>query len=442
MPDLKSIATTLRQQADLLDPPGGGVVPAPIPVRAGGRRVLTSSQFKLVGVQRLPTTLDENPYGSLALRKLADGTIHFFVIGRMGQSIFEVADGGFGTDFLTCPRATLVKNWGTSIYGSSRQPQSDAHLESQGMFFDPAASTLFVTYANSYDVSPGNKPVLLAIQFNADGTTSASGPWQVDVGQARVRNYLTALPDWFTAYVGGRKLAAGAGLESGSANASWGPGLYAIDTPPLGSPNPVPLASMPLAFYPGTSPDADSFNRRYRRDSNYTPVHGTTGEPLTASTIQYPLPTNGGGYWTGSDYIRTACWIDTPTSSGMLFCGRLSYGSCWYGNPTLANGIKAACGNAKGENASQYSPRWFLYDPVDLALVATGKQQSWQISPTEVFDPTTLLPGLKLGCHCLVNGACFDADTNNLYLCAPQVDTAAGSASPSLVIYKIQISQP
>src|SRR5437868_2358347 len=113
MPDLKVIATTLRQQADLLDPPVG---PSTIPLLAGGRTMLKSTQFTLLGVQRLPTSLDENPYGSLALRKLADGTLHFFVIGRLGQSIFEVADAGFAPDFLTCPRASLVKNWGTAIY--------------------------------------------------------------------------------------------------------------------------------------------------------------------------------------------------------------------------------------------------------------------------------------------------------------------------------------
>ncbi len=402
-----------------------------------GKVVIRSSHFHFAGVQRLPMTLDENPYGSLALRKMADGSLHFFVIGRLGQALFEVADAGFGPDFATCPRASLIKNWGTAVYNDCRQPSSGGHLVSQGLLWDQASNTLFVTYGDSYDVSPGNKPVLLAITFPSDGGTSAVGPWPVDVGQARVRNYLTAIPDWFAPYVAGRKLAAGAGIESGSSNASWGPGLYAIDTPVAGSS--APLTTAPLCFYPDTAPDADPFDRRLHRDPHYKPVHGTTGEPLTASTIQYPLPGNGEGYWTGSDYVRTACWIDTPDVTGVLFCGRLSYGSCWYGQPTLANGIQAACGDAKGENASRYEPRWFLYDPTSLALVATGQQPSWSVHPAEVFDPVKLMPNLQLSCPCLVNGACFDAETQSLYVCAPQVDRAAGAASPSLAIYRIAI---
>src|SRR5581483_3442498 len=102
-------------------------------------------------------------------------------------------------------------------------------------------------------------------------------PWKVDVGQAQARNYMTAIPAWFQGAVGGRTLAVGAGIESGSAGASFGPCLRAVDTPSESTPTSTVLTTVPLAFYPNQL--NGSFNGRYRRDTGCTPVSAQTGLP-------------------------------------------------------------------------------------------------------------------------------------------------------------------
>jgi hypothetical protein len=394
--------------------------------------VLASTDLTYLGVQLLPTAIDANASGGLAIRKYPDASKTFAMIGRLGQKIWEFNNAGFSTTPASAPRATLTinGNWGMSLYGSNRVSSDPAHTITEGLYFDPSTSRLYWMYGLSYDVTPGNKAVLGFTRFNADGTFATFGPWKVDIGQARARNYMTGIPSWFQASVGGRTLAIGAGLESGSGSGSWGPCLYAVDTPSETTPTSTVLTTVPLVFYPISL--NGSYNSRQRRDTACTPVSAQTGLP-SAGSNQFPLPANGLGFWNGSDLIRSCAWVDTPTVTGVVFGGRLAYDYGWYGQPVLPNGIKAACGNAKGQNASRYENRCFIYNAGDLANVATGATQSYQVGPTEIFDIRTRF-GAPMGCHRVPTGMAFDPDTKILYALFPQGDQNAGAATPGCVL--------
>ncbi|HLN27235.1 MAG TPA: hypothetical protein VK395_05785 [Gemmataceae bacterium] len=393
---------------------------------SGNKRLLKASDLQFVGAMLLPTEIDPNAYGALALRKGADGTKTFFCVGKttFGTNAFEFTDAGFGPDVKGAPRAKLVKAW--DIYQGHRT-STTTKLETQGLCW--LGDKLFWTYGGNYDVQPGNKPFLGFTRFNADGTATAFGPWLLDVGQARGRNYVTILPEWFAnQYTGGRRLAVGAGIESGSSNSSWGPGLYAIDMPGEATPAGALLHSVPLVFYPQTQrlirpPDYDVLNEREQ-----------------VLTTRSPLfwPTQGNlGYWTAADYVPSCTWIEGRTVRGVLFGNRFASEHVWYGKSPLASGIKDPCHEAKGQHGSQYRAAWLIYDANDLAAVAAGRMASSKIGPTEEFDPTKLAPNMQLTCDKVCTGLVFDAGEGMLYAICPRVERLGSGPYPVVYQWKV-----
>ena len=90
-------------------------------------------------------------------------------------------------------------------------------------------------------------------------------------------------------------------------------------------------------------------------------------------------PANGTGYWTDSDLIgQGGTWIDTPTMQGVLFIAKVGQGDVWYQD--------------SDRHAQSGAFEWMVYNPADLAAVATGAKQQWQIQPE--YEWTT--PALPL----------------------------------------------
>ena len=374
----------------------------------------------------VPKVIDPNAYGALALRTNTDGSKTFFCVGKstMGTSVFEFTNAGFGPDLKSALRAKLVKKW--DVYQGHRALSIDSkHLVTQGLCW--MENKLFWVFGGNYDVGSGNKPVLGFTRFNADGSATAFGPWLVDVGQARARNYITILPEWFAAmHTGGRRLAVGAGIESGSANASWGPCLFAIDMPSENTPAGMTLASRPLVYYPQ--------EQRLTRAADYDVLDGHGNQVLQRRPLFWP-PVGSIGFWTGADALRAGEWVEGKTVRGMLFANRFAHEHIWYG-PNLP-GVKDPCHEAKGQHGSRYRAAWMIYDPSDLGMVATGGAASWQIHPKEVFDPTQLSPTMQLNCDRTCTGLVFDASEGMLYAMCPQVDRT--SAGPYPVVYQFRI---
>jgi hypothetical protein len=398
----------------------------PTTATPANKRLLAGPDLHWTGTMLLPKEIDPNAYGALALRTKADGSKTFFCVGKttMGTEVFEFTNAGFGADLQSAPRAQLVKKW-DAYQGHRVSSIESKKLATQGLCW--MGDKLFWVFGGNYDVGAGNKPVLGFTRFNADGTATAFGPWVIDVGQARARNYLTILPDWFAMrYTAGRRLAVGAGIESGSANASWGPCLYAIDMPSENTPAGMTLQSTPLVYYPAA--------QRLTRAGDYDVLDGKGNRIFERRPLFWP-PVGTVGFWTGADVLRAAEWIEGKSVRGMLFANRFAYEHVWYGKDLP--GIKDPCHEAKGQRGSKYRAAWMIYDPNDLATVATGSAASWQIRPKEVFDPTRLCPSMQLNCDRVCTGLVFDASEGMLYAMCPQVEKTPAGPYPVLHQFKV-----
>ena len=396
---------------------------------------VTSFRLRYLGAIKVPMEVEDNAYGALVLRTYPNGTKTFIIVGRTteGTNAFEFSNPGPHPNLSVAQRGTLVKAWGDIYQGHRTWPvaYSSGQIETEGLFW-LGNKTLLWTYGYNYDVTGGSKPVVGITQFNSDGSISAFGPWQANVNSHRLRNYGVAVPSWFaSAYTGGRTLALGAGIESGASEASFGPGLFAVDTPTSRTPTSHVLTTRELSFYP-----EEPYQHRFHRDTQYE-VLNSIGGILRQPDDQFAPPRDGVGYWGSADFIRASTWIDLPDVQGVMFFGRLGYDDMWYGNSPLPTGVQDPCHATKGQHASHYAARWFIYAPADLAKVATRQVSSWQITPTEVFDPTVLF-NMELNCDKLITGAAFDPDTRTLYVCAPAVDNPTNSRLPVIYAFAIR----
>lgn len=212
-----------------------------------------------------------------------------------------------------------------------------------------------------------------------------------------------SVPDWFAAaHAPGRRLAAGFGgyfsiVATGPA--SMGPALTAFDPEALsgrgvqnGAP---PVPNTVLVGYPFTPRPGPGIDRAHRDTDYRTEFDGWN-------------PVGDTGFWSWTDHLAQAgAWIDTPTVSGFLTCPTLGNGRTWYETSTL--------------HAERASHRWYVYDPADLADVAAGRKQQWQIQPAARWavqypSITYPLPGWSDGPAQPVTGVAWDAPTKRLYV--------------------------
>ena len=136
-------------------------------------------------------------------------------------------------------------------------------------------------------------------------------------------------------------------------------------------------------------------------------------------------PRNGVGYWTDVDMIQGGVWIDLPGKSGMLFPITL-------GNGLIRYGVSAP-------DADSASHAWFIYDPSDLARVAQGQKQEWEIQPQEylVQYPGFSYPlgGFHGGPDQQVAGVTYDSTVSRLYISV--MNSASGWVS-KVFVYEAQ----
>jgi hypothetical protein len=113
-----------------------------------------------------------------------------------------------------------------------------------------------------------------------------------------------------------------------------------------------------------------------------------------------PDPVKGVGLWTCMDTIRGAgCWVDLPDVSGLLFMANIAKGLVTY---------EVLNGRAKGGGSDNWA---YIYDPADLALVASGKKNPWEIDAASMTKFPTPLGGR-------INGLVFAPDTRTLFVLA------------------------
>ena len=375
----------------------------------GKKRVPGAGDLKYLGAMKSPLDImpgSGDPWlsraqGALALRTRADGTRSLLVSGatvKYRNPLVEISIEEFSPDPDKAVRARLLNGWKADDWQQGSKTWGKipftGYLETAGLLWEK--DTLYSVFGGTYDVSGGDKPVLMMTRFQADGRLKSYGPWYAGAGNKQTRNYLMRVPDWYAQhYLGGHTLAAGAGLNAGAGSSPWPRSLISLDWPAETLPPNRTLAARTMLFYPMSHADV-------------YPV------PYRSATLKKPRT---GGPWINQGVVATAVWIDTPTLSGVLYFGRIGKGYGWYGmNPDPATGISDRVNLSKGYHSEDYQQYLAIDDPLKYVAVISGQAPSWSIKANSVVDLNTL-PGVNLPEGTLFTGAAFDAATSTLILC-------------------------
>lgn len=415
---------------DFLAATAGGVLVAP---QARGRTPRTSSaaayrldrpvvapsDFEYAGVLKVPAAVSGFSYGALAARTIASHP-SFFMPGHRysNDAVFEfspprsalVRPGASRPDIGNLPRPDVTTVWGDIYKGRKTSWLPDGSVKDAGAWWTGGlawfADRLYWVYGDDYNVRGSADFSLGMTSLGAPPGSNAMGPWRLNAPSHQTQGYLVEIPAAFSAdYCPGARLAAGSSLVSGNVSASWGPVLHAfvppIDATPAGRNSPM----IPVTTLVGYSLD-----HRLKRDPNYV-FHYAPEIP----------PQHHEGDWTEVDLVTSAAWIDLPDKHGVVFFGSLGQGHVWYGAQTCVHGLDDPCFIGQGPHASSRQPRWWIYDPADLARVARRQEASYAIRPASVFNPNANHPS-HMGCQPRTTGAWFDALNRFLYISCPDAD--------------------
>lgn len=194
----------------------------------------------------------------------------------------------------------------------------------------------------------------------------------------RTNEYIFEIPeDWADTYVGGKRLACGKGDGCGSAGVSHGPAIYAYAPWQDGNPPPdgTELDTVILLMYPPSG--------------------------------NYMQPA-----WTNGDAHRGGEWLTTATGkSAVVFSLTKGLGRMFYGIPRDGDP-----GGGKGYHFTPYETRIYFYDPAELAEVAQGTKQYYEVVPYAVFRPGEYFWPSAGGS---INDMAFDRQNGLLYVSQP-----------------------
>lgn len=187
------------------------------------------------------------------------------------------------------------------------------------------------------------------------------------------------------------------------------------------------LGSIPIISRTSSGPAAFAFNLADVGVVNPVPTVPMVGYPL--ANALGGSPTNGANtLYTIASTIRGAVFPDSDT---VLFFGSHGKGAYCYGSDT-------ACGDPanpyQGTHAYPYVPYVWAYSVTDLADVAAGRKQNYQITPTVWETPNFYsYTDDYRGC-----GAAFDSATNTLYVVEGFID----GAYPVVHVYTVNVGAP
>jgi hypothetical protein len=398
--------------------------------------VVSSDSFTYLGSFALPHSANNwdtaYSFGGLAYRYV-NGNLQFFTTNHVhsGGLVYEFNYPGISTDQAHLPMAHVVTNWGDiytnekldNNYGGYRTLSSGD--PTYGLYYDVSSDRLYWTYGDWYNADFPYQPSIGYSTLNgATGVATGAGAWSLANRPEKFdRGGMLQIPQWFAdRYTGGKNLGVGfGGYFSIVSTASLGPALAAISAPDLAvNPDDSALPNIPLLGYPADAP------AHAHRDTATTNYYGgdypTTPGPW--------MPANGTGYWTWSDSIFDAgTWIDTPTMQGLLVIAKVGQGDVYY--------------KTSDRHAQSGSFEWMVYNPADLAAVASGVKQQWQIQPQyEWTTPSLPMQDSSTGYagdgSTFADGAVFDPTTNRLYVLVSAATGWNGSeAWPEMYVYQV-----
>jgi len=221
-----------------------------------------------------------------------------------------------------------------------------------------------------------------------------AGPWRVgEYVNYVTTDYMFAIPQaWADAYTPGMRLATGRYRDGGQA--SLGPSLFAIgpwnegDPPPAGA----TLDAIPLLLY--------------------------------GSVYEEGSPAMDG--YAHSDHWSGGAWLTAGERSAVAFVGAKGLGKTWYGCPDGTVWPEEPPYPPECEGRGWWSERFAaqiaLYDPADLAAVATGAMESGSPQPYAVMEIEDVLYKDEFVLLNHLGAAAFDRQRGLLYVLEPLAD--------------------
>jgi hypothetical protein len=372
--------------------------------------------------------------GGLTYRYV-NGQLHFLTTSHVnsGGLVYETNYPGISTGpIASAPQAQVVQNWGDIYTGQKWVGNGGGYnsLSSEvwtyGLYYDQSSGRLYWNYGDWYNIAnPYNPSFGYSTLNDATGVGTGVGAWSLTGRPEKFdRGGMLPIPQWFAdRFTGGKTLGVGfGGTFAGVSTASLGPALAAINPPdPTVNADDSSLDNVPLIGYPYTAP------ARGERDPNYTSFYDGGTYPTTPGAWN---PSNGTGYWTWSDIIFGAgTWIDTPQLGGVLFIAKVGQGNVWYQN--------------SDRHAQSGAFEWMVYDPKDLAAVASGAEQQWQIQPKYEWTTSTLplgptdQSGWSGDGFSQVGGVTFDPTTDRLYVLVNGAWQGGTEWYPEVYVYQV-----
>lgn len=418
------------------------------------KRVLRDSDLRYLGAMRVPGTgprMDFS-YGQMTGRRV-NGQVQLIMSGNtvMGDPIYEFADtGAYHADPAQAPRMSVVREWG-NIYGNARRSwdrqggdRNYIGRRPAGLHWNETKQLLYWTYYETYNVTGESDWCLGASQLNPSGAV-AFGPWRPS-GDGKKGPWRCLR---ITEHPSGEMLC-GSSLQSGNANAPWGPDMWVGAFPGQNTPAGLNAPDLPitkyLTYYPmigKINPDGSAAGPvvAARRPGDYF------FEPSGGVLTQIDPQKNGGaGSWTELDRLGDATWIDLPDVHGVIFTGSFASGHVWYS--TALNGFKCTHGvpspvQITGPVSTDAWPFMIIYDPADLEAIRAGRRTDYTTDAAQVINADSKFGVVTAGVATVGSGRTlvgqyFDAATRKLYVAAPEADqTIPGYVLPLVHVFQI-----
>lgn len=395
-----------------------GPTDEPEPTTTETRQVLTEADLSYVGAFRAPADVGDpgfgfggrasafNPGGDPGSSDGYDGSL--FLSGLAGNDLVaEIsipAPVPFTGDVGELPVATVLQpladvtgGRGAEYVGSgSRGGLNDFRIGGLEVVDGPNGSRLHWTAWQYFNV--GYNDVAGHGHSSLDlSNPDPQGPWYLEQFPTyRTAGYVLSVPDEFAFnYLSGRSLLVGFQAGRPTAVTSGGPPFFAVE-PPLTATPEARIEAQELAGYANPGGDATSGSGPEQALPGYREQGLTPG----------------------------AAWLVGPDGSQAIVTA---------GNQLA---IESNCDVDDGSDRSRFGPQISFYDPADLAAVAEGRSEPWQVKPFGVWDPSQyLVPA----CGLQLSSLSFDPNAGRLFLVQVQADTDQREFEPVPVVHVFEV---
>jgi hypothetical protein len=368
--------------------------------------MLTRASFKDAGYVLLDQRLN-NPWGAFTARPTFEG-LDLWLVGRHVDNSpvhqLHVPNGPWKGQ-----RIPVTNTLPPSLVYGAALPTGTGTSTPYVNGLRLAGDRLWWCFRKWYDTSGLPGPSLGYTDLSPDGSFSPVGPLLLGAGPQRTSAYLVE-------YQGG--IAAGCGMaQNGSGSSDWGPGLHAVGadlatTKPLLSRTAAQRLPMPANYF-SLGVIEKGQKTQYPR-GGCSPVQGDVGS------------------WKSTDHCYAADFVN-----GDLVCFTSNaQGTDWYGVSPLqwqGQAYEDPADSNKGDHATAYAPLVQVFSGADLAAVAAGQKNPWDVLPYLQFDLRDVIGAqAALGPQCLVTGCHYLADSKTLILSVQNAERDGFGVRPVL----------